>query len=77
MTELYDQNMGEKVKDSKQTITHEEAKHYLYKILLGVYYIHSATILHRDLVCSNYCSTLLAVRVNVVCEIVKLCNMNV
>lgn len=51
--DLYEQDMRNKVKDNKQEISHDMIKHYIYELLLGLYYIHSANILHRDLKTQN------------------------
>lgn len=38
---------------SKQKLTLEDIKQILYAQLKGLYYLHSAGILHRDIVCSK------------------------
>lgn len=38
---------------SKQKITEDHVKHFLYQTLKGLNYIHSANIMHRDLKPSN------------------------
>ncbi len=37
---------------SDQPLTEEHYKFFLYQLLRGLKYIHSAQIVHRDLVCS-------------------------
>ncbi len=63
--ERYDTDL-DKVIRSKQHLSPEHIKYFLYQILHGVHYIHSAKLIHRDLKPSN-------ILVNTNCEI-KICD---
>jgi serine/threonine protein kinase len=40
---------------SPQPLTDEHSQYFLYQILRGLKYIHSAHVLHRDLVSGVWC----------------------
>jgi len=43
----------QKVIESDKILTDKEISWYLYQILQGLAIIHSASVLHRDLVCTH------------------------
>ena len=48
--DMMDGDLRGLIKNSKQEITDENIQYFMYQILLGVYKLHSANVLHRDLV---------------------------
>jgi serine/threonine protein kinase len=51
--ELMETDLGAILK-SNQTLTDEHIQYFLYQILRGLKFIHSANIIHRDLVKIKY-----------------------
>ena len=49
VSELMESDLASIIK-SPQPLTNEHTQYFLYQILRGLKYIHSANILHRDLV---------------------------
>jgi len=49
VTELMESDLASIIK-SPQPLTNEHCQYFLYQILRGLKYIHSAKLLHRDLV---------------------------
>jgi serine/threonine protein kinase len=64
--EFVDTNLGQVIK-SKQKLSDQHIQTIMYQILLGLNYMHSADILHRDLKPDN-------ILINAKCE-VKICDM--
>lgn len=48
-TELMDTDLGQIIKSS-QPLSDEHVQYFIYQILRGLLYIHSANVVHRDLV---------------------------
>jgi mitogen-activated protein kinase 1/3 len=65
-TELMETDLH-KVIYSKQNLTDEHVQYFIYQILTGTNYMHSANVVHRDLKPSN-------ILANKVCEI-KICDL--
>ena len=63
--ERYDTDL-DKVIRSKQNLTSDHIQFFLYQIILGIHYIHSARVIHRDLKPSN-------ILINSNCDI-KICD---
>ncbi|KAL9655263.1 hypothetical protein ABK040_009037 [Willaertia magna] len=66
VNELMDTDLYQVIK-SKQVLTSEHVQYFIYQILRGLKYIHSANVLHRDLKPSN-------ILVNENCD-VKICDL--
>ena len=49
VTELMDTDLGQIIKSS-QPLSDEHVQYFIYQILRGLLYIHSANVVHRDLV---------------------------
>lgn len=49
VNELMDTDLHQVIR-SKQVLTTEHKQYFIYQILRGLKYIHSARVLHRDLV---------------------------
>lgn len=49
VTELMDTDLGQIIKSS-QPLSNEHVQYFIYQILRGLLYIHSANVVHRDLV---------------------------
>lgn len=50
ITDLMDADLNQIIR-SEQPLTDQHIQYFMYQILAAVKYIHSANVLHRDLVC--------------------------
>ena len=66
ITDLMDTNLNAIVRSS-QPLTDEHIQYFLYQVLRGLKYIHSANIMHRDLKPAN-------ILINSTCDI-KICDL--
>ena len=62
VTNFMDKNLGRVVDSSKQKLSDQHLQYFLYQILRGLKYVHSANVLHRDLKPEN-------IVVNVNCDL--------
>jgi mitogen-activated protein kinase 1/3 len=65
VTELFDTDLATVIR-SKQPISEDHAKYFIYQVLRGLKYVHSANVVHRDLKPQN-------ILVNLNCDL-KLCD---
>lgn len=49
VTNFMDKNLGRVVDSAKQKLSDQHLQYFLYQILRGLKYVHSANVLHRDL----------------------------
>lgn len=59
---------------SKQDLTEDHIQYFIYQVLRGLLYMHSANIIHRDLKPSNLLLVLLPVTQNKSCDL-KICDL--
>lgn len=65
VTELFDTDLATVIR-SKQTVSEDHGKYFIYQVLRGLKYVHSSNVVHRDLKPQN-------ILVNLNCDL-KLCD---
>eukprot|EP00659_Diplonema_papillatum_P011218 gene11218-17254_t len=65
VTDLYDTDLNNVI-NSKQQMNEEHYQYFIYQILCGIKYLHSANVMHRDLKPAN-------IIVNINCDL-KICD---